>query len=137
MPRFNQKFESYITLKPFCLTSQSFKDNLIAYGSVEQLLIGDINDPENEIVVGSHEFQISATCISSTQEFVISGLLAKVNNLIIWDLKTKTMRSNLVGHNESVYCVDISADDLNAISGDFLGMIIYWNLTNSIKVFVF
>ena len=63
------------------------------------------------------------------QEFLISGSVGTENNLIVWDLKTKSMRSTLIGHNNSVFCVDISADDLNVILGDFLGKVFYWDLT--------
>ena len=47
------------------------------------------------------------------------------------------MRSELIGHNKFVVCIDISADDLNAISGDGLGKVLYWDLTNFQLVFVF
>ena len=47
------------------------------------------------------------------------------------------MRFNLIGHNESAVCLDISADDLNTISGDSLGKILYWDLINFRLEYVF
>ena len=55
----------------------------------------------------------------------------------MWDLKTKRMKSELIGHNVSVFCVDISADGLNAISGDGLGKVMCWDLTEFRLLFVF
>ena len=133
----SKTFESFIALNPFNLDSQSSKHNLVAYGSFEKVCIWDMINPNNEIVIGSHKHQVYITCFSFSQEFLISGSIGKKDNLIIWDLKSRNMRSSLIGHNESVVCLDISADDLNAISGDNLGKILYWNLINFRQEYVF
>ena len=132
-----KSFDSFITLKPCFLNSLNFKQNLLAYGSGEKVLIWDMNNPKNETIIGSHTYQVYATCISLRQEFLISGSCGTRNNLIMWDLKTKSIRSELIGHNNGVFCVDISADDLNAISGDGSGKVLYWDLTNFRQEFEF
>ena len=46
----------------------------------------------------------------------------------MWDLNRKNVKAELSGHKDSVFCVDISEDNLNAISGDYNSRILYWDL---------
>ena len=58
-----KSFESFISLNSSSFDSANLNYNLVAYGSEEKVLIWDMNDPNNEINIGSHAFCVLATSI--------------------------------------------------------------------------
>ena len=59
---------------------------------------------------------------------LISASLGPTINLIAWDSNTNSAKVSLEGHEESVFCVDIRVDNLNAISGDAFAKDLLWDL---------
>lgn len=122
----SKSFDSYLELKPFKLGSVLQKDNLIAYGSSNTVVILGMN--ETEIVLEGHNCDVFEVCFNSNKQRLVSVLEGQNKNLILWDLQQKQALSYLDGHNNSVYCVDVSSDDNFAISGDRDSRVLYWDL---------
>ena len=119
-------FESFISLTPFYVASESFKGDSVAVGSMNKVLVWHSSQPE--IILEGHRGMVLSCCFCNEKDLLISGSKGSENNLILWNLKQMRMISVLKGHENSVGCVDISVDGLNAISGDYSSKVRYWNL---------
>ena len=124
----NQKFESFISLTPFFVGSESYKEDSIAVGSLNTVLVWHTSQPE--IKLEGHKGIIIASCFCKEKDLLISGCAGIENNLILWDLNQKSILAVLYGHENSLNCVDITDDGLNAITGDTQSKVRYWDLIN-------
>ena len=119
---------STIHLKPFREGSQCFKRNLVSFGSLYQVCLYDFNTFETFYMQEGHLSEVYSTCISCSMNYLVSTSKSAKNNLILWDLKEKKKIACLNGHQNTVFCADISWDDYFIASGDFLGYVKLWSL---------
>ena len=113
-------------MKPFDVRSIIQKDNLIAFGSLKEVAIWDMD--ECETLLQGHSDLVQGVCFTSDASRLISASQGIYKNLIVWDLKLKCELSYLEGHLKSVFCVDVTSDDKNLISGDWEGRVLFWDL---------
>ena len=125
-------FDSYISLKPYTVRAQELKENFLAYGSLNTVAVW--SPDEKEIILEGHKDLVQAVCFSSDMQILISASLGASSNLIVWDLLKNSQKAILDGHEESVFCVDISEDNLNAISGDAFAKVCFWDLAKMVKI---
>ena len=124
----SKAFQAYIALKPFTVRSEQQKLAYLAYGSLKNVSVWTADD--SETILKGHSSLVKAVCFTSNGERLISASQGPYMNLILWDLKQNRALSYLNGHNNSVFCVDVSCDDKNAISGDFKARVLYWDLVS-------
>ena len=127
-----KRFEAYLALKPFAVRSKQQKNNLVVYGSLNTVAVWGMN--ETEILLEGHNSLVEAVCFTSNAEKLVSASRGISKNLIVWDLQQKCVLSYLEGHPNSVFCVDISYDDKNVISGDAKFNVFLWDLCNMKKI---
>ena len=132
---FEKSFDSYLVLKPFTIGSEQQKEEKLAYGSLNTVVVWDLN--ETEISLRGHSSLINSVCFTSNSERLVSASYGQSKNLIVWDLQEKSALSYLEGHSNSVFCVDISYDDTNAISGDAEARVLLWDLVIMKKIWEF
>ena len=121
------KFESYLELKNFTFGSEQQKEDLIAYGILNTVIIWSIN--ESEIKLEGHNGNVFKVCFYNNGKRLVSASQGKNKNLIVWDLQKKTVLSCLKGHSCPVNCLDVSCDDCALMSGDDEARVLFWDLT--------
>ena len=122
-------FQPCLNYKKFNAGTEVFKANLIAYGSSNTIVIIEFGKNDCESILEGHSTRVTALSFSSKLNFLISGSKLSENNLLLWDLNNKKIRSALNGHKKSVRCIDISENDLLAASGGSDSKVILWNLS--------
>lgn len=122
----SQLYSSYLSLTPFTATATTQKSQILAYGSLKTVKIWGLD--EKEIILEGHNDLVQAVCFSPNMKTLISASMGVSNNLIIWDLQRRSMLKSLTGHEDFVFCVDITDDSLYAASGDRAGKVLIWNL---------
>ena len=127
---FTLDLTGYIHLIPYTVKSESIKDELVAYGSLENVCLFNIDKESNDIKLNGHCGLVQSICISNCKKFFISGSIGIESNLILWDMKTYIILSYLKSHENSVFCVDISSDSTLAASCDYNGVVIVWNINS-------
>ena len=128
----SKSFQAYIALKPFTVRSEQQIGNFLAYGSLKTVSVWDVNG--SETVLKGHSSLVKAVCFTSDAERLVSASQGPHMNLMVWNLKQGRALSYLNGHSNSVFCVDVSFDDKNVISGDFKGRVLYWDLVSMKQV---
>jgi WD40 repeat protein len=131
------EFQNFFSVKPFKVGSESIKDNLVAFGSLDRVALYDLSENSKEIIFQGHLGPVQSVSISFKLDFLISASTGDSKNLLVWDLSTKSLKATLVGHETSVFCIDISSNDLKAISGDFNGTVRLWDLSSFRQEFLF
>lgn len=72
---------------------------------------GDLGLPNT----GKSDSYVRAVCFSPENDLLVTG--AEDHMVKIWDIKTKTVRHKLVGHETDIYSVDVSKDGRFIVSG--------------------
>jgi WD40 repeat protein len=132
-----QLLENLIHLEPFTVKSEVYHEDIVAYGSGSEVRILDLNDSDVYCELKGHGDSVQSICLSSDLDFLVSSSLGPVNNLIVWNISNRSIKSILIGHSNSVFCVDISSDDLFAISGDAFSYVMQWDLTSMKQTCIF
>ena len=128
----SKSFKSYLCLKPFTVKAIHQMGNFIAYGCLETVALWGLN--ESEILLEGHCNLVQAVCFSPNMRKLMSSSKGNKKNLIVWDLQQRCVLSILNGHRDSVFCIDISADGSNAISGDADNLVLYWDLDKTKEI---
>ena len=129
--------QGHLSLTPFEVGSECIKDSIVAFGSQNCVIIHDLSHKSPNTVLQQHRDRVKSTIISSTCKYLLSSSLGASNNLALWDFKSKSLISVLNGHLNSVFCVDISYNETQAISGDKDGKVILWDLSLLRQIFSF
>ena len=133
----SSSFNTFLCQTPFKSGSECILNNIISYGSLNEVMLFDYESKIEKKLVDGHKGLVQSTCISSKMNFLLSSSTGVSNNLILWDLQRKCKISNLIGHQDSVFCVDVSEDEANAVSGDYLSIVRLWDLNSLQEEFSF
>ena len=128
----SKSYKSFLYLKPFTVKAIHQIGNLIAYGCLEAVNLWGLR--ETEIVLEGHVNLVQAVCFSPNMRKLMSSSMGDKQNLIVWDLQQMCILSILTGHKNTVFCIDISADGSNAISGDADAIVLYWDLDKTKEI---
>ena len=117
-------------IKPFNIGTDTYKTNKLIFGSNNNIILTDINQPAIASKLDIHKGEVQFICLSKSESFMISCSSSVKSNLILWRLDNSIPPAQLEGHNCSVYCADISDDESKVASGDCKGKIFIWDLKN-------
>ena len=129
--------QGHLSLTPFEVGSECIKDSTVAFGSQNLVIIHDLSHKSPNTVLQQHRDPVKSINISSTWKYLMSSSLGSSNNLVLWDFQSKSLISVLDGHLNSVFCVDISINETQAVSGDKDGKVILWSLSHLKQIFIF
>ena len=121
-----------ISLKTFEVSGSHEAGNLIAYYNQNNIFVWE-SDKE-EIKLEGHMNPVKAVCFFPSMTKLISASAGFKLNLIIWNINSKSIVKILDGHKNTVNCVHVSNDELNAVSGSIDSIVIYWDLATMTKV---
>lgn len=70
-----------------------------------------------------------AVAVSDDGEYALTPF-STGSNILLWDVTSKTTLAELIGHDGTLYSIDISSDHKSAISGSYFdsGQIIFWDI---------
>jgi WD40 repeat protein len=130
----SKSFEYYISLQPFEVGSESLTSTQISYGSGNDVLVYDCFQNKDIDELQYHNFPVCATCFSITGKWLLTASRGNENNLIAWKMTDDKITQQLVGHQDSVFALDISNDETQALSAGALGEVRLWDLNNFTEI---
>ena len=128
---------SYLKLETFKSGSETYKNNFIGFGQLNDVIIYDSDLNSDIIRFKGHTGPVQVVCISHSLDLALSSSKSLSENLIVWDLNKKEKLFELNGHDSNVTCIDLSLDSLHALSGDAKGRIFYWDLATQSNFYLF